>query len=35
MQGLTIYALPLGILGLIIAYFIYLYVKKQTEASHG
>ncbi len=33
MQGLTIYALPLGILGLIIAYFIYLYVKKQPNGS--
>ena len=32
MQGLTVYALFLGILGLIIAYFIYLYVKKQPNA---
>jgi K(+)-stimulated pyrophosphate-energized sodium pump len=33
MQGLTIYALPLGILGLIIAYIIYLYVKKQPNGT--
>jgi K(+)-stimulated pyrophosphate-energized sodium pump len=33
MQGLTVYALFLGILGLIIAYFIYLYVKKQPNGS--
>jgi K(+)-stimulated pyrophosphate-energized sodium pump len=33
MQGLTVYASFLGILGLIIAYFIYLYVKKQPNGS--
>ena len=33
MQGLTIYAPYLGILGLIIAYFIYLYVKKHPNGS--
>ena len=33
MQGLTIYALPLGIVGLIIAYIIYLYVKKQPNGT--
>jgi K(+)-stimulated pyrophosphate-energized sodium pump len=33
MQGLTVYAPFLGILGLIIAYFIYLYVKKQPNGS--
>ena len=33
MQGLTIYALPLGILGLIVAYIIYLYVKKQPNGT--
>jgi K(+)-stimulated pyrophosphate-energized sodium pump len=33
MQGLTIYALPLGILGLIVAYFIYIYVKKQPNGT--
>ena len=33
MQGLTIYAPYLGILGLIIAYFIYVYVKKHPNGS--
>jgi K(+)-stimulated pyrophosphate-energized sodium pump len=33
MQGLTVYASFLGILGLIIAYLIYLYVKKQPNGS--
>jgi K(+)-stimulated pyrophosphate-energized sodium pump len=33
MQGLTIYALPLGILGLIVAYIIYRYVKKQPNGT--
>lgn len=33
MQGLTVYASFLGILGLIIAYFIYLYVKRQPNGS--
>ena len=33
MQGLTVYALFLGILGLIIAYFIYRYVKKQPNGT--
>jgi K(+)-stimulated pyrophosphate-energized sodium pump len=33
MQGLTVYASFLGILGLVIAYFIYLYVKKQPNGS--
>jgi K(+)-stimulated pyrophosphate-energized sodium pump len=33
MQGLTIVAPFLGILGLIIAYLIYLYVKKQPNGS--
>jgi len=33
MQGLTIYALPLGFLGLIVAYIIYLYVKKQPNGT--
>jgi len=32
-QGLTVYAPYLGILGLIIAYFIYLYVKKHPNGS--
>ncbi|TET94097.1 MAG: sodium-translocating pyrophosphatase [Desulfobacteraceae bacterium] len=33
MQGLTVYAPYLGILGLIIAYLIFLYVKKQPNGS--
>ena len=33
MQGLTFVAPFLGILGLIIAYFIYLYVKKQPNGT--
>ena len=33
MQGLTIYAPYLGILGLIIAYFVYVYVKKHPNGS--
>ena len=33
MQGLTVVAPFLGILGLIIAYLIYLYVKKQPNGS--
>ena len=33
MQGLTVYAPFLGILSLIIAWFIYLYVKKQPNGS--
>ena len=33
MQGLTVYAPYLGILGLIIAYFIFLYVKKHPNGS--
>ncbi|MBW2029413.1 MAG: sodium-translocating pyrophosphatase [Deltaproteobacteria bacterium] len=33
MQGLTVVAPFLGILGLIIAYFIYLYVKKQPNGT--
>ena len=31
MQGLTVFAPFLGILGLIIAYLIYIYVKKQVD----
>ena len=33
MQGLTVYAPYLGILGLIIAYFIFLYVKRHPNGS--
>jgi len=33
MQGLTVYAPYLGIVGLIIAYLIFLYVKKQPNGS--
>ncbi|MEE9613310.1 MAG: sodium/proton-translocating pyrophosphatase, partial [Desulfatiglandales bacterium] len=33
MQGLTVYAPYLGIVGLIIAYLIYLYVKKQANGT--
>ena len=33
MQGLTVYAPFLGILGLIIAYLIYIYVKKQPNGT--
>ena len=35
MQALTVYAPYLGILGLIIAYFIYLYVKKHPNGSQA
>jgi len=34
-QGLTIYAPYLGVLGLLIAYFIYLYVKKHPNGSQA
>jgi len=33
MQSLTVYAPYLGILGLIIAYLVFLYVKKQPNGS--
>ncbi|MBW1805751.1 MAG: hypothetical protein JRJ06_05175 [Deltaproteobacteria bacterium] len=33
MQGLTVYAPFLGILSLIIAWFVYSYVKKQPNGS--
>jgi len=33
MQGLTIYAPYLGILGLIIAYFVFIYVKRHPNGN--
>ena len=35
MQGVTVYAPYLGIVGLIVAYLIYRYVKKHPNGSQG